>query len=215
MTRTRSKSRLRELAKASGAALLVLAGIYFIVPWYLCQDTMVEERSASLPGDQIVSTPKTTYTLATTIDATPSEIWPWLVQVGQGRAGFYTHEWIENLLGADIHNANRIVPALQDVSAGDRIRLTPDPYFGQPGQFMTVAAIEPQHTLVFEQTLPNGSKASWAFVLRAQDDGTTRLLSRRRGGAPTLFDRVMRPGYVYMDRGMLRGIRKRAEAGSS
>lgn len=99
----------------------------------------------------------------------------------------------------------------QNLATGDTIRLTPDPYLGQSGQYMTVAEIQAARALVFSQTLPNGSIASWAFLLDARDDGTTRLVIRRRGGRPTVFDRVMKPGYVFMDRGMLRGIRARAE----
>jgi hypothetical protein len=67
--------------------------------------------------------------------------------MGQGRGGFYTHEWIENLLGADIHNADRVVSAWQQLEVGDTVRLTPAPYFGQPGQLMTVADIQPQRAL--------------------------------------------------------------------
>jgi hypothetical protein len=76
---------------------------------------------------------------------------------------------------------------------------------------MIVAEIQPQRALVFRQTLPNGSTATWAFLLVPQDGGTTRVIMRRRGGRPTAFDRVMSPGYVFMDRGMLRGLRERAE----
>jgi hypothetical protein len=131
--------------------------------------------------------------------------------MGQGRAGFYTHEWAENLLGADIHNVDRVVPAWLQLEVGDRIRLTPDPYFGQPGQFMTVAEIQPERALVFPQTLPNGSPASWTFLLVPENNETTRVVMRRRGGTPTLFDRVMAPGYAFMDRGMLLGLRRRVE----
>jgi hypothetical protein len=131
--------------------------------------------------------------------------------MGQGRAGFYTHEWVENLLGADIHNVDRVVPAWLQLEVGDRIRLTPDPYFGQPGQFMTVAEIQPERALVFPQTLPNGSPASWTFLLVPENNETTRVVMRRRGGTPTLFDRVMAPGYAFMDRGMLLGLRRRVE----
>jgi hypothetical protein len=150
-----------------------------------------------------------------TIHAPPSAIWPWLVQMGQGRGGFYTHEWIENLLGADIHNVDRVVSAWQRLEVGDKIRLTPDPYLGQPGQLMTVAEIQPERALVLRQTLPNGSPASWAFLLRTEGHGRTRILMRRRGGGPTLFDRVMAPGYALMDRGMLHGLRQRAEGDQS
>jgi hypothetical protein len=133
------------------------------------------------------------------------------VQMGQGRGGFHTHEWIENLLGANIRNANRVVAAGQQLEVGDSVRLTPDPYWGQPGQVMIVAETQRQRALVFRQRLPNGSTASWAFLLVPQDGGTTRVIMRRRGSRPTVFDRVMSPGYVFMDRGMLRGLRDRVE----
>ena len=117
--------------------------------------------------------------------------------------------------GLDIHNADRVVSAWQRLEVGDKIRLTPDPYLGQPGQLMTVAEIQPERALVLRQTLPNGSPASWAFLLRTEGRGRTRILMRRRGGGPTLFDRVMAPGYALMDRGMLHGLRQRAEGDQS
>src|SRR5688572_9750931 len=196
---------------STGAILVPVAAAHALLPWYTRRGTREDERGAPLPGDDIVPHPKTGYTMAITIQAAPSDIWPWLVQMGQGRGGFYTHEWVENLLSADIHNADRVVPAWQRLEMGDTVRLTPDPYFGQPGQFMTVAEIQPGRALVFRQTLPNGSTASWALLLLPEDDGTTRVVMRRRGGDPTLFDRVMAPGYAFMDRGMLHGLRERAE----
>src|SRR4029078_12220254 len=105
-------------------------------------------------------------------------------------------ECIENLVGADIHNADRIVPALQRLTVGDTIRLTPDPYLGRPGEVMTVAEIEIQRALVFRQTRPNDAPATGARVLRPQGKSTTGLLSRRLGGRPSRFGRVMWPGYV-------------------
>ena len=80
-----------------------------------------------------------------------------LLQIGQGRGGFYTYEWVETLLGADIHNADRIVSEWQQLAVGDRIRLTPDPYFGKPSQFLTVVDIQSARSLVLIQTLPNGA----------------------------------------------------------
>lgn len=213
-SRTTSPRRpLRRLLRTAGAALpVVLAGPYLLLPWYARWGTRAHERRAPLPGDDLVPHARAGYTLAITIDAAPSAIWPWLVQMGQGRGGFYTHVWVERLLRADLHNAERIAPAFQHLAVGDLVSLTPDPYFGHPAQVMTVAEIRPPHALVFRQTLPNGTTSSWALVLHPQDDGTTRLLSRRRGRRPTLFDRVMAPGYVYMDRGVLHGIRDRVEA---
>jgi hypothetical protein len=170
----------------------------------------------ALAGDSIVPDATTGYTLAITIHPTPEDVWPWLAQMGQGRGGSYTHTWVENLLGADIHNAADIIASMQDLCVGDTIRLTPNPYLGAPGQFMLVAVADPPRTLVFRQRLPSGGVASWAFFLPESEEGGTRLIMRRRGNHPSLFDLLMEPGYVFMDRGVLRGIRDRAEpAGTS
>jgi hypothetical protein len=150
--------------------------------------------------------------LAISIAAPAEQVWPWLLQMGQGRGGFYTHEWVEQLLGADIHNADRIVPEWQPLAVGDPIRLTPDPYFGQPGQVLTVAELDPPHALVLRQVMPNGAIGTWTFVLIPKDERTTRLVIRRRAGPPSWFDRLAVPGYSFMDRGMLGGIKRRAEA---
>ena len=213
MTQTAVRRRIRLGMWSAAAIAAPFVAANALRSWYTHRAALDCERNANLPDDAIVPRPETCYTMAITIRAGASAIWPWLVQMGQGRGGFYTHEWIENLLGANIRNANRIVAAWQQLEVGDSVRLTPDPYLGQPGQVMIVAEIQPQRALVFRQTLPNRSTASWAFLLLPQDDGTTRVIMRRRGDRPTVFDRVMSPGYVFMDRGMLRGLRERAEEG--
>ena len=102
----------------STAALLVpLAAAHAQLAWYTRRGTSEDERGTPLPGDDIVPDPKTGRTMAMTIHAAPSAIWPWLVQMGQGRGGFYTHEWVENLLWADIRNADRILSAWQQLEA--------------------------------------------------------------------------------------------------
>lgn len=194
---------------ASLAAAVIAA--YSVYPWLCRRNVDESEASAPLPGDDIVQDSVSGYTLAVNISAPPSRVWSWLVQMGQGRAGFYTHEWLENLIGADIHNADRIVSHLQQLVIGEQIRLTPDPYKGQPGQFITVASIDPPRALVLRQQLPSGGTGSWAYVLRPAGNESTRLLFRRRGSRPSLFDRIMAPGYCYMDMGMLAGIKERAE----
>jgi len=197
-----------------GAVLftLLMPMAYFVYPLHCRSSATDTETSGQLPGDLIVVSPRAGYTLAITINAAPQEIWPWLKQMGQGRGGFYTHEWVENLIGADIQNADSILPALQDLSLGDSIRLTPDPYLGnEPGQYITVAEIDSPRVLVFRQKLPNGGSGSWTYVLNGLSDGTTRLAFRRRSSQPSLFDRLALPGYYFMDMGMLAGIRERAE----
>jgi hypothetical protein len=161
-------------------------------------------------------------TRAVTISAPAERVWPWLVQMGQGRGGLYTYEWIENALGAQIHNLDRIDPDLQTLRTGDRIRLTPELYLGRlPGQFYRVKEIRAEEALVLLQELPTGALNSWSFVLRPSAGGHTRLIVRGRTSAPVgrrarIARRVellvLEPGYFVMERGMLRGIKRRAEA---
>jgi uncharacterized membrane protein len=131
------------------------------------------------------------------------------------------HLRIENALRADIHNLDRVDPALQQLEVGERVRLTPDPYLGRlPGQYYTVTEIRPREALVMLQQLPTGANTSWSFVLRASGSEKTRLLVRARASAPaqasaraarTLELLLLEPGYFFMERGMLRGIKHRAE----
>lgn len=193
-------------------AFVTAAAAYVVYPWLCRLGASRDERTAELPGDERIPHPAAGYTLAVDIAAPAEDVWPWLLQIGQGRGGFYTHELVETLLGTDIHNAERIEPTMQDLMVGDVIRLTPDPYLGRAGQTLVVSRIERARALVLERVLPNGGSGTWAFVLHDRADGTTRLLFRRRADRPSLVDRLALPGYLFMDRGMLAGIRRRAES---
>ena len=122
--------------------LSILIAIYFsayIIYFFICRQSASKiEATVEQPGDHIIQHSTTGYTLAKTIRSPCSKIWRWLIQMGQGRGGFYTHEWVENLMGANIHNADSILPQFQKLSKGDSIRLTPDPYFGKPGQYLVL-----------------------------------------------------------------------------
>jgi hypothetical protein len=172
-----------------------------------------EELTATLPGDELVPQPDLTTTRAITINARAADVWPWIAQLGQGRGGFYSYDALENLVGCDIHSADRIVPAWQSVAVGASVRLAPE-------VAMTVAVAEPGHTLVLRGGIPMGSVAApfectWAFVLREETDGTTRLVSRERYGYLRWWAGfVVAPTSVIsfvMSRKMLCGIAERAE----
>ena len=183
--------------------------------------TAAEEVGASLPGDELVDDAALQTTRGIEIHAPPEKIWPWLVQMGQGRGGLYTYEWIENLLGARIHNLDRIEPQLQHLTVGDPIRLTPELYLGRiPGQDYRVTEIYADRALVMLQELPTGGLNSWSFVSHPVGARSTRLLVRGRSSAPSghaqkvarAFELLLlEPGYFVMERGMLRGLKKRAE----
>jgi hypothetical protein len=193
-----------------------LSAVYhrFGRPWHLYWGATDDEIERRLPGDDLVPTASSETTRAVTIEAPREEVWPWLVQLGQGRGGFYSYSWLENLAGADIHNVDRIVPELQELGVGDTIRMAPDDYWLQsPLTTMTVERIDPGRTLV----LQGYDGGTWTFHLDPIDAETTRFLVRGRTPANrSLVDRAVRylvyelPHFV-MERGMMRGIKARAE----
>ena len=85
-----------------------------------------DEVSATMPGDDVVGVPRYRTTHAVTIQAPVQRVWPWLVQMGQGRGGLYSYDRLENALGLQIHSADRIVPELQDLQVGDVVRMVPE-----------------------------------------------------------------------------------------
>jgi hypothetical protein len=194
------------LAAAATAAMDRLYRRY-LREWVLTWGATVQETSAPLPGDELLDAADIVATRAITIEAPPSAIWPWLVQMGPGRAGAYTYDWIENLFGLNMHSSDRIVPEWQHLEVGDVLRATPD------GAGMRVELLEPQHVLGLRS---EAGDWVWTFVLE-EDGGRTRLLSRNRiaiSGASAgqrLGMQVMEPGSLVMERKMLHGIRQRAE----
>ena len=166
-----------------------------------------EEVARKLPGDELLADAGVVSTRAITIDAPPAAVWPWLVQMGSGRGGVYTYDWIENLFGLDMHSTRQILPQFQDVKAGDEVPLGP----GRP--VMRVVVCDPERT--FTVRVADGNWV-WIFALFAED-GQTRLISRNRIArleklpARLFYMLAMEPGSLVMERKMLLGIKQRAE----
>jgi hypothetical protein len=163
-----------------------------------------EEAAARLPGDELLEAADGVATRAITIDAPTSAVWPWIAQMGPApRGGAYTYDWIENLLGLNMHSADRVMPEFQHPELGDG--------FGFGANRMGYAIVEPEHVLAIRSADGNWV---WTFILQEQD-GRTRLISRNRFRLPTLKDKLgmipMEPGSVVMERRMLQGIKQRAE----
>lgn len=183
-----------------------------------------EERTRDLPGDDIVADPDVVTDHAVTIDALPEDVWPWLVQMGWGRGGWYTARWVDRLLFPDNGpSADRILPEHQGLRVGDRV---PD---GAPEAEcgFVVEHLDPNRALVLRSTshLPlswRGHAAidwSWAFVLRPLDGGRTRFHVRSRWASSpwwlTAGSRlVVVPADFVMARDMRRGVKARAEGAS-
>jgi hypothetical protein len=171
-----------------------------------------EEVAGSLPGDELIGDPNVRATRAITVRRSPDAVWPWIAQLGQGRGGFYSYDFLENLVGCDMHSADRVVPEWQQVGVGDEVRLAPK-------AALHVAIVKLGRALVLQGSVPLGHtppfEFTWAFVLSEQPDGTTRLLSRERYSytrwwAPLVVEPTQALSFL-MSRKMLLGIRDRAE----
>jgi len=215
----------RRLITVSAAGL----GAYILLfrPWQQRWGATDEEIKRTLAGDELVAHPDVNLTRAITIRARPAEIWSWLVQIGQGRGGYYSYDWLENLMGLKMKNAEGINPEWQHISVGEIIPAEPG------GKGFKVLLVEPERALVigsveandegvfegFKQMLP---AFTWAFVLAEIDSQNTRLISRFRGQAPQNQSLAARlAGYFFepvdflMTRKMLLGIKLRAEQAST
>jgi len=211
----------KTLAKLTGlgaaGAAATAAYLFLFRPWHLRWGATSDEVARSLPGDELVPQPKQISTRAVTIQAGAAEIWPWLAQIGQGRGGFYSYDWLENLIGCNIHNADRILPEFQQVAVGDKVRLGPEGY-----PYYTVAAVEPERYLLLragdlEQESPPVEDV-WLFYLDDVSPGVTRLIARNRRDYESsvsnwlVWQVVTEPLHFLMEQKMLRGIKTRVEA---
>ena len=212
------------LGGISGAAA---AYALLLRPWHLRWGATHAEVTQTLPGDELIPQPRLNATHAITIFAPAESIWPWLVQIGQGRGGFYSYDWLENLLGLNIHSAGRILSEHQQLAVGDLIPLAPEKdgkRFGIP-----VAILEAKRTLVLhgdtrldtaaqDMAVAGGFLAtSWGWYLQPVSHRCTRLVERFRcdwNPSPLnqlLMRALMEPGSFIMERKMLLGIKQRAE----
>ncbi len=195
------------------------------------------EAAEALPGDGLVPVPRFTSTRAITIAASPSAVWPWLAQLGEGRGGLYSYESLERLVGLGMVSTDDVIPELQDLAEGDTVRLAP--VGGPDGLTMIVDRLDAPRLLILasgrtgrawprrcddegSEPLRSGDffagrpAASWALVLR-DVDGATRLISRWRmawtpSAAADLFNAALvEPLHFALEERMLRGIRDRVE----
>ena len=201
------------------------------MPLDLCRASR-RERREPMPGDELVPEPVLSLTHAIDIGAPPERVWPWLVQMGAGRAGWYSYDRVDN---GGRHSAERILPELQRLAVGDVMPAVP----GAADAFM-VASVEPRRSLVLDVPVAGGgSLASWGFRIEATAGGGSRLAARGRLGPlalrgpagplperPLLGERLHRAiarlpapllrfagtfGHWVMASRQLRGIKRRAE----
>jgi len=231
---------LAALAVGVGSAAAAMGAVYVLAvrPWHRRWGATDEEVARAMPGDELLPDPLFRTTRAITIHARPDQIWPWLVQMGQGRGGMYSYDALENLTGLDMHTADRILPEWQDLKVGDVIPLEPD------GSGYTVAEIDPARALVLysdgdEETEVGqlfrawNLATTWVFMLDpvaaaaggADGGAQTRLIVRwqarmdflpRRLSGVGLFGLLVgltiEPIEFLMEQKMLRTLKQRAES---
>ena len=194
---------LGGLATGLGILVVVVAVYVWVVkPWHMSWGATSEEVTRPLPGDELIPGAGQA-TRAISIAATPDEVWPWLVQVGFGKAGWYSYDWIDNDFQP---SATRIVPDFQDLAVGDKILMMPTMGF-------VVESIDEPHSIV--SVLEDGS-TSWCLALYPDEEGSTRLVSRWRPKfektlATFLMTALSEPGTFIMEQKMLRTIRNNVE----
>ncbi|GAA1980207.1 hypothetical protein GCM10009817_21170 [Terrabacter lapilli] len=211
-------------AALSAAAMTVVTLRWSALHW----GATTEETREKLPGDEILRDPGLVATRAITVEAPPEAVWPWVVQLGAGRGGFYSYDRLENLAGCQVDSAETVVEAWQHLEPGDLVHL-------HPKVALSVASVDPGRSLVLHAApaMAAGSSAdassgvpaaaapydfTWAFVLRRHPHLATRLIVRER------FDYLHAWSFLLveplcaassvMSREMLRGIRDRAERAS-
>ena len=203
----------RRVAALTGIAGAAVAYVLRARALYLEWGATDRECGEPLPGDDLIANVDLAATRAITIRTSSDRVWPWIAQLGQGRGGFYSYDFLENLVGCDVHSADHIEPEWQDVGVGDAVRLAPE-------VGLVVALLERGRSLVLRGGIPIGKIAppydfTWAFALRDQPDETTRLLVRERYAytrpwARLVVEPVEAVSFV-MSQKMLRGIKDRAE----
>jgi hypothetical protein len=166
--------------KRSATALALLAALYLplrrtILTW----GATSKEASSRLPGDELLEDADGVSTRAIAVHALAASVWPWLAQMGPSpRGGAYTYDWVENLLGLDMHSVDHVLPEFQHPQVGDTI--------GFGASRMRLERVEPGQVLAWRSEDGNWV---WTFVLR-QQNGMTRLISRNRFCLPTLVARI-------------------------
>lgn len=176
--------------------------------WHLRWGASEQEQRRPMPGDGEQFRSSFTATRAITVAAPPEDVWPWLVQIGFGRAGWYSYDWLDNL---GRPSADRVIPELQGLRVGDWVPMSSKV---DERTAFRVAALEPNRMLLW--TKPD---STWAWVLDPVDGGSsTRVLSRLRcRHDPTSLPGLagillMELGDFPMFRKLLLNLRRRAEA---
>jgi hypothetical protein len=194
--------RVRRKVLLGTALVLGCVALFYLVyrPWQSTWGATGAEVGRPMPGDEVVKKPTFNATRAVTVNAPPERIWPWIVQIGYGRAGFYSWDILDN---DGIASAERIIAEHQGLKVGDLLPLS-------KSASARVAEMEPPtHLLLVFQS---DTASTWAWGLYPIDSRRTRLVTRLRVGADRLTTQLMLDTFeIVMMRKHLLGIKRRAE----
>ena len=194
--------RLPRLTLVLAVSAAAMAYLRYVRPWQLTWGATDEEVARRLPSDDLVTRPTFDATRAITLEAPPEQVWPWLVQIGLTRAGWYSYDLLDNL---GRPSAREIIPDLQNLRPGDIVPMSPD---GKQG--MAVLSVDAPTSMVWGE--PGGT--TWAWQLDETDTGGTRLVTRVRSRylwfSPSIaFSMLVEFGDIWMMRKMLLNLRER------
>jgi hypothetical protein len=198
----------KSVIRAATAGLVLVVALCAVVwlvyrPWALSWGSTDEEISRSMPGDEVIPKPTFNATRAVTIDATPEEIWPWIIQIGYRRAGFYSYDLLDN---DGIPSAERILPEYQNLKVDDRIPLS------SSANVRVTKLDRPRSMVLVFEVEGTWSNATWVWRLEPVDAGRTRLVTRLRANAKGIRSRLFLDlGEIIMMRKCMLGIKRRAE----
>jgi hypothetical protein len=226
-----ARKRKNNLSALSGGILAAFGYLAVVRPWVQNWGSQGFEKKMSLPGDEQIPAPKAIINRSIHIAAAPEKVWPWLVQIGYERAGWYSYDNLEAALGAgdflEGHSSTRIIPELQALQVGDFIPAAPDPYL----KFEVILLQKPEALVLHALLNPISGKnlrpgdigsgpwlrQTWCFYLAETHDRNTHLIARSRVDyGPSLLMSpldwfVVEPAHFIMEQKMLKGIKLRAE----
>jgi len=210
-----ASTKIVRLVTGTLLVVVILVATFALLPrWTPTWGATEAEVERTLPGDELIERVPDDMNHATTIDAPPEQVWPWIAQIGDDRGGFYSYTFIENLLqkammGGDVvyHNASRLVPEFQN----------PQPGEGLIADSLQVYAVEPGKWLLATQK-SEGGDFNWVWLWHLEPVGTdqSRLLVRNvlhlfPEGDDGAVSKVMGLGAFVMNWRMIQGIKLRAE----
>lgn len=203
------KKLLKLIGIFAGLLVLVVLIVVALTPWMDRWGATDAEIAATYPGDELLAEPASFVNRAITINAPPSAIYPWIVQLDAKKGGWYSYTWLETyLLNCPIINADRIHDEWQNLQVGDQVHMCPHEPAPPP---YVVAQLHPEQAIVMGHQ-ENGKWVDiYQFIIVPQADGTSRLILRTRTMMDSLFWKVLHPGTFIMERGLLYGIKERAE----